>query len=65
MQNEIEWITPDGYHIEDILLRRRCIICGHIANGKNHKTKTGTEYYLCITPSCTEQLHTVLAVLDA
>ncbi len=61
---QIEWITPDGYQIEDILARRRCIICAHLATGGNIKTRAGTEYYLCDNTDCKEQLVSVIEALN-
>ena len=25
------WITPDSYHLQDLLEHGRCLICGHLA----------------------------------
>lgn len=60
MSNDI-WITPDGYHIQDVLSMGRCICCGKLARVKT--THKGCSYWHC-DAECSSQINAVIDELD-
>lgn len=42
-----DWISPDDYHLEDLLAQGRCLRCGRLAEPGYNREYKGFVYYYC------------------